>query len=263
MTKGNRWDQRCERADALLREQPDSQVLMFYRHLLALQATIAKQLAQDSPRVKSSSVPRRDLLDVEAALARFPALLKTVGKEGPVALAQSAKELSAKQGEHRKLLAAFVNRDPETDVLQAFLARILLQPFAEAMALQSAFSPGTAVAVCPACDSKPQLAVLRPEGDGGKRYLGCSLCFTEWEYRRVLCPACGETDPLRLPRFQSEEPKATRVEACDNCKSYLKSFDLTLDGHLVPEVEEIATIALDVWAAENGYRKIEANVLGF
>jgi len=107
------------------------------------------------------------------------------------------------------------------------------------------------------------LAVLRPEGDGGKRHLQCSFCLTEWEFRRVLCPACAEVDYAKLPRYSPEELKAVRVEACDTCKCYLKSFDLTVDGLLIPEVDEVATIALDMWAIEQGYRKIRTNVTGF
>ena len=113
------------------------------------------------------------------------------------------------------------------------------------------------------CGSQPQLAVLRPEGDGGKRHLACSLCLTEWEFRRIICPVCEEMDPTKLPRYSAEEPIAVRVEACDTCKSYLKSFDMTVDGLMVPEVDEIATVALDVWAAEHGYHKIQLNLLGF
>jgi FdhE protein len=116
---------------------------------------------------------------------------------------------------------------------------------------------------CPLCGSKPQLAVLRPEGDGGKRHLACSLCLVEWEYRRIVCPVCDEVDYAKLPRYTVEEPIAVRVEACDTCKNYQKSFDMTVDGLMVPEVDEMATVALDVWAAGQGYHKIQLNLLGF
>jgi hypothetical protein len=49
---------------------------------------------------------------------------------------------------------------------------------------------------------------------------------------------------------------------CDTCQMYTKSVNLTKDGFAVPEVDEIATVALDVWADENGYSKIEQNLLG-
>jgi len=37
------------------------------------------------------------------------------------------------------------------------------------------------------------LGVLRPEGDSGKRFLVCSFCSLEWEFRRILCANCGES----------------------------------------------------------------------
>ena len=111
--------------------------------------------------------------------------------------------------------------------------------------------------------SKPQVAVLRPEGDGGKRFLVCSFCLTEWEFRRILCPICGEEDHTKLPRFAAEGVAAVRVEACDACKHYLKEIDMTVDGLAVPLVDEIATAPLDLWAAEHGYAKISRNLMGF
>ena len=116
---------------------------------------------------------------------------------------------------------------------------------------------------CPHCGSDPQLAVIRPEGDGGKRLLLCSLCQSEWEFRRILCPACGEEHNENLPRYTAEGITAVRVEACDVCKRYLKSIDMTVDGLAVPVVDEIATAPLDLWAVEHGYTKIQLNLMGF
>ena len=117
--------------------------------------------------------------------------------------------------------------------------------------------------VCPVCGARPQLAVLRPEGDGGKRFLMCSFCITEWEFRRVLCPVCGQEDHTKLPRYTAEGIPNVRVEACETCHSYLKSVDLTVDGHAVPLVDEVATVPLDLWAMENGFQKIRRNLMGF
>jgi FdhE protein len=52
------------------------------------------------------------------------------------------------------------------------------------------------------------------------------------------------------------------VEACDSCQTYIKSVDLTKNGLAVPVVDELATIALNLWAEENGYRKLQLNLLG-
>ena len=90
----------------------------------------------------------------------------------------------------------------------------------------------------------------------------CSLCRWEWPYRRLICANCGEEDKNKLPVYTAAQIEHVRVEACDSCHSYLKSVDLTKDGFAVPEVDEIATVSLNLWADENGYTKIETNVLG-
>jgi FdhE protein len=104
--------------------------------------------------------------------------------------------------------------------------------------------------------------VLRGEGNGAKRWLLCSLCSTEWPFRRVLCPNCGEENKDKLPIYTAQQIGSVRVDACDTCQTYLKSIDLTTDGHAVPVVDEIATVALNIWAEEHGYSKLEANLLG-
>lgn len=149
---------------------------------------------------------------------------------------------------------------PEGPV-HAFCERVLLQAQTEERA-HSATIPAGVQPQCPFCGEKPVAAVLRPEGDGGKRFLLCSLCFTEWEFRRLLCPNCGEEDKDKLPVYTAEEFPYVRVEACDTCHVYVKAIDLTRNGLAVPEVDELATPALDLWAAGNGYAKLQANLFG-
>jgi FdhE protein len=103
---------------------------------------------------------------------------------------------------------------------------------------------------------------LRPLGDGAKRSLICSLCATEWEYRRIVCPACGEENVDKLPVYVAAELPHIRVEACDTCHRYIKTIDLTKDGRAVPVVDELAAIPLSLWAAEKGYEKLSSNLLG-
>jgi FdhE protein len=52
------------------------------------------------------------------------------------------------------------------------------------------------------------------------------------------------------------------VEACDTCRHYIKTVDLTKDGHAVPVVDELATMPLNLWAQQHGYVKLQANLLG-
>jgi FdhE protein len=107
------------------------------------------------------------------------------------------------------------------------------------------------------------VGVLRGEGDGAKRGLICSFCALEWAYRRLICANCGEEDKEKLPVYTAAQIDHVRVEACDTCRFYLKSVDLTKDGFAIPVVDEIATVALNLWAEEHDYSKIETNVLGF
>jgi predicted RNA-binding Zn-ribbon protein involved in translation (DUF1610 family) len=147
---------------------------------------------------------------------------------------------------------------PPTGEAEKFFWHVVMQPHAEHFR-----KPGEAVgSKCPSCGSKPVVGVLRGEGDGAKRALICQLCAREWPYRRLICPNCGEEDKDKLPVYVAAQIDYVRVEACDSCHTYLKSVDLTKDGFAVPVVDEIATVALNLWAEEQGYTKIETNVLG-
>jgi FdhE protein len=259
------WDKRLRRAAELSeRNGASREVLTFYEHILGLQQRIFEGLpaANSLPQTPHSF---REQLDVEEALKWLPAMLDLVRSTGPTKLADEAKRVAAISQEDRGHLLEdyLLAKSQKSDEATSFFARAIFQPMAEFLVARAAVPVTTSETTCPMCTGKPQLAVLRPEGDGGKRHLVCSFCSTEWEFRRVLCPVCGETDYSKLPRYVPEEPMAVRVEACDTCKFYLKSFDMTLDGLLVPEIDEVATIALDLWAADHGYQKIHPNFMGF
>jgi FdhE protein len=221
----NRWERRIERAEELAREYPVSaELLHFYRDIARFQSTVTQSPAENLEPLLA--LIRRTAPDPLAQAAHLPVTWNTV------------------------LLSA--------DPMHAFFARVLLQAFAPHV---DTVPPGVQP-LCPVCGEKPVAAVLRPEGDGGKRFLLCSRCFTEWEFRRLLCPHCGEEDKDKLPVYTATEFPHVRVEACDTCRVYLKSIDLTKNGLAVPEVDELASIALDLWAAERGYTKLQPNLFG-
>jgi FdhE protein len=259
------WDARLDRAIDLAAQHPAAaQVLAFYSRILEFQKTLYNRLtAHPSP---ASDAPFRQRLDVDSAAQHFPELLALVQQHGPSKLAQEAADFSrASSRQHRLALNTFLEvGDAGGPEPYSFFARVLFQPQAEHQAAAfPAPPPGSAGSLCPVCSAKPQVAVLRPEGDGGKRFLVCSFCSNEWEFRRILCPLCGEMDYQKLPRYSTQTPAAMRVEACDSCHSYLKSVDMTIDGHAVPLVDEVATAPLDVWAIDHGYQKISLNLMGF
>lgn len=257
-----RWDRRILRARDLAAQYPAAaEVLSFYGEIAAFQkrvfdATAAEQLRVDLMR------PFDEQLVTPGVLAQFPVLLELVEKKGPVGLAQAGRELRQKGAvEWRTMLES--QSAENANEAQQFFARVCLQPVAEYLALDRKVQlSGYTGSLCPVCGARAQLSVLRPEGDGGKRSLVCSCCATEWDFRRVVCPNCAEEGHEKLPRFSAEDFPHVRVEACDTCKRYLKSVDLTVNGVAVPLVDEIAAAPLDFWAAEHGYEKIEFNLMG-
>ena len=238
-------DDRIARAIELARIYPGSSSLLnFYRDLVYFQ----KQVFDD--------IRARSETDLRALAQYFPALIDLVRRSGPEPLAASSSQLT------EPLLVEHWQGIAEFNPAGRFFARVLLQPYAEYLASRGDISVDSTPATCPFCNARSVVAVLRGEGDGGKRSLLCSMCGTEWLYRRVVCPSCGEENKDKLPIYVAAELDYVRVDACDSCQTYLKAVDLTKNGHAVPVVDEIATVALNIWAEEHGYSKLEPNLLG-
>ena len=71
-----------------------------------------------------------------------------------------------------------------------------------------------------------------------------------------------EEDERKTGYFHTPAFDHLRLDACESCKHYLKTVDLTKLGLAVPLVDEVAGAPLDLWARERGYEKIELNLLG-
>jgi len=67
---------------------------------------------------------------------------------------------------------------------------------------------------------------------------------------------------VKLPSFQSERYPATRIEACETCRRYVKSIDLTVDGRAIPEVDDVVSLSMDLWAAGEGFPRLEPGLAG-
>lgn len=266
-TKKPDWGKRIERAIDLAERYPSTaEVLAFYRRILDFQQTLYEIVGSQPAAAGNRAAEFREQLDVDTAIRQLPALLSLVQRSGPAKLAQESADLGRSSSQQqRRMLDDFLSAPDSRDAgPNSFFARVIFQPLAEHLALaQGTRIEGFAGSVCPVCSAKPQVAVLRPEGDGGKRFLVCCFCATEWEFRRILCPACGEVDHQKLPRYMAEGISAVRVEACDTCHYYLKGVDMTVDGLAVPVVDEVATAPLDVWAMEHEFNKISPNLMGF
>jgi FdhE protein len=252
----NSWDRRIARAGELAEKHPAvSELLKFYQQLARFQQSVTGRLAS-----------ARDH-DLPVLLPFFPELISLAKRTGSPALAEAAAVLEQDSPEDRlALLEGIWQHQVESRHLageDAFFAQALLQPYAEFLAERAgAVGDSSSSGLCPFCGSKPQVAVLRPEGDGAKRFLLCSLCFTEWAFRRLLCPDCGEENKDKLPVFSAAEFDYVRIDACDTCRAYIKSIDLTKNGRAVPVVDELATVSLNLWAVEKNYHKLRPNLFG-
>jgi FdhE protein len=239
---------RAARAEELINLYPSAaELLRFYAQIAQFQKDVFENVRS------SPSLP-----DVFILAPHVPTLLSLVKRIGPVPLAQAANELAQDSTSWETLIAGLGHAELERD----FFARCLLQPYYECLACRSGNAAGASQRICPACKHKPVVAVLRGEGEGARRSLLCSLCSTEWDFHRLLCPNCGEESELQLPVYTAQEFPHVRIEACDSCRAYIKSVDLTKNGLAVPIVDELATVSLNLWAGEHGYTKLQLNLLG-
>jgi len=270
-TGGTEYDARIRRAERLSAQHMfAAEFLDFYKQIAAFQKTLRASIAASS-RAKSGSAPAaaiRDPLDLTVLLPHFRGFLSLIEQYGPSALAESAHQMSLLPSDSwMASLQAYWEHggkyDQQVGAFAQFLARAFLQPYAEIRAAQTSAAPIVATTrLCPLCGARPLLGVLRPEGDGGKRFLLCSFCSQEWEFRRIFCPTCGEETENKLPVYVAEQLPHIRVEACDTCKFYLCTVDLTKDGHAIPLVDDLAAIPLTLWAHEHGYSRLQPNLLG-
>lgn len=153
--------------------------------------------------------------------------------------------------------AYFQNPDPFDPA--SFYSRLVLEPWARHTLLQN---PEAAPNECPRCGHAPQLGVLRPEGNGDALFLACSLCRQEWPFRRSTCPQCGQTDAEKLTYFTAAGLPHVRTQTCQSCQTYLHLLLPEKDLALIPEIDELSLLAVDVWAMEQGLQKIWPNLAG-
>lgn len=263
------FSRRIERAQHLKIAHPfAAEILTFYERICAQQqiAVNAAEIVKMPKRVSDGSL--RAMLEVDRVIPVGANLLRSLVADSPRPIAQSIEEFLRWSANRQATgLQRYVDEggtdEYEEDSRVEFIARVLIDPFAQTLAaaltLPQGISPGNS---CPNCHARPLVGVLRMEGDGGKRFLLCSFCGTEWEFRRLLCAYCGETHEQSLPVFVAEKLPHIRVEACDSCHHFLRTIDLTKDGNAIPVVDDLAAIPLGLWADEHGYQRIFTNLLG-
>jgi len=231
-----------QRAQQLAQEYPGSaELLQFASGLLKAQASVrAAELSNVAPAARP--------------------LLEYCAEKGPKELAADAREALAGGFDER------VHAYWETGEFD-YLARAALAPYARTLRETGLSLTRGVTGPCVFCGggawvSSRKIPPGPGTGEGALRMLHCALCAFSWQIGRIRCPSCGEEDPEKLPSFSAPQHAAVRVEACDSCKKYVKSVDLTLDARRVPEIDELVALSLDLWAVEQGYQRLEPGLAG-
>ena len=292
------WDDRIARARTLAESRAAAaELLTFYAELAEVQQSLPGDdeagAATDGDGGVAAASPFFAALDLERVLDAVPPLLSWLSQAAPRFAPADASRRIDRDG-WRALLLSFIGDLHDADLtddraagapapefespgvaaigagaepveaLVPFVLESVLQPFAEQRARRlSAAAPldSRPPLRCPRCGGPPVAAVLREEGQGARRFLLCAICLTEWPCLRIVCARCGEQTFERLPIFTAEQFAHVRIDACDNCHHYVKAVDLSRDGLAVPYVDDIASVSLDLWARDKGYRRIRRNVL--
>ena len=159
-----------------------------------------------------------------------------------------------------------------------FVAGFVLSPVLRALAGQAnpehGESPWDAAGVwrqgyCPVCGAFPSMAWLdRPSldeknaylsGGGGKKHLHCSLCGTNWKFRRGACPSCGkEGDGTMEILHESSGARGERLDWCTQCNSYCPTVDLR-EREGIPDMDVMALgmMHLDMVASRKKLRPLK------
>lgn len=218
---------------------------------------------------------RFPLLDLDAAagpvMAELDVAVQALTAAVPAPLAAAGGTLAGWSGpERREVVEAWLDDPLLVDPLVGFWVRVAASPLLETAAAGAAVpsSEQWRGAACPVCGGQAQVSVIAEEtGEflgGSPRSLVCSRCATWWSFPRAVCALCGEEDPRNLGTYFVEDQRWARIDACETCHGYVKTFDLREPGgrDTVPLVDDVGTLTLDLWAGEQGLARPSASFAG-
>ncbi|MGH2693485.1 MAG: formate dehydrogenase accessory protein FdhE [Actinomycetota bacterium] len=277
-------DVRVARAAALETTADAPQPLAFLRAVLERQRdriadpvvqAAAEEVGADA--LANRLVERFPLLDLHAGIPAMDAEIRasvaalSASDAAPQPLIDAGGDLVARSEEERAtLIGSWLDDTSLLDPRLALWVRVGAAPV-----LEVAASPTGMVAreewtgpACPVCGDVPQCSAIVEESggflQGAPRYLVCGRCAGWWAFARAVCTHCGEDNSTRLGAFVAEGRPWARIDACDTCRGYIKTFDLRQKEarDVVPIVDDVATLSLDVWAHEKGLRRSGLSLAG-
>lgn len=218
--------------------------------------------------------------DEEQALRLFTTLLALLAEAGGAA-AQAAQTLRAAIASGTLDPAHALRALPAGDdaLFEAWRQRLPGSPRALDFLVTSSLWPSLSAAAqalaqrlpenlphehghCPLCGSLPYITFLRQKE--GLRFGACTFCGHEYRLRRLACPYCDEADTAKLKIFRVEEYPGVTVGVCETCSMYVKTLDYRgLDKTVLAALDDMATLALDVLAQGQGYKRPSLSAWGF
>jgi FdhE protein len=111
---------------------------------------------------------------------------------------------------------------------------------------------------CPICGSPPAMAQLVGLDPGRLRLLSCGSCSTRWRYRRIGCPFCESADGHRLSALAIEGEKYLRIDYCQSCRAYLKTYNG--EGSEPLFLADWTSLHLDIIARDRGLKRLAASL---
>jgi FdhE protein len=113
---------------------------------------------------------------------------------------------------------------------------------------------------CPTCGSLPAMAQLAGVDSARVRRLACGRCGTRWEFGRTACPFC-EADSQRLAGVTIEGEPALRIDHCEGCRGYLKTYLGQGDEGLL--LADWSSLHLDLIAQDRGLERRAVSLYDF
>jgi FdhE protein len=110
---------------------------------------------------------------------------------------------------------------------------------------------------CPTCGALPAMAHLVGVDPGRRRFLVCGRCATEWRFGRTACPLC-ETESHRLASVAVEGEGGLRIDYCEKCRGYLKTYSGEGDEHVL--LADWTSLHLDVVARDRGLKRMATSL---
>ena len=274
-----------ERAQQLKEKRPGYGALLdFYVAVRESQVASRDSVRVDSVKVKKNGkglpaeeglplVGKEDFpLDSEASIRLFRSLCR-IGKAANPHMAGEVEKIREALGKKKIDLKKLFDGGVKEETIGQVAAESGLDETILSFFLHSSIRPSIEAGVeqvcgeldpetwrkghCPVCGSLPSLSLLK--GEEGRRYLLCSFCGFEWRVDRLCCPACDNREQESLGYFFGEGEEVFRIDLCDACQHYIKTIDYRNLEESDPCLEDLATLHLDLLAAQKGYRRAVPN----